>query len=68
MDLLACPSCDRRFYALMAGTWDSRCPRCGSELSLALKDIASIPLDARGLDAPSQWAQQASPRQASRPS
>lgn len=52
MDLLACAECGRRFYAPGLGSSESRCcSQCGGGLSLALHDIASIPLDARCLGA-----------------
>jgi hypothetical protein len=50
MDLLACSQCERRFYATGVdppGTW---CSHCGGGLEIALRQIASIPLDARWLD------------------
>ena len=50
MELLACTNCAHRFYVLGVGFPDTcRCPHCGGSLSLALHDIASIPLDARCL-------------------
>jgi hypothetical protein len=51
MELLACIHCADRFYVPGVGFSDtSCCPHCGGSLSLALHDIASIPLDARSLN------------------
>jgi hypothetical protein len=49
MDLLACPECGHRFYLPRAGGVSHWCPSCGHGLDLALRDLASIPLDARWL-------------------
>jgi hypothetical protein len=49
MDLLACSECGHRFYLPRAGGVDHWCPSCGHGLDLALRDMASIPLDARWL-------------------
>jgi hypothetical protein len=63
MDLLACPACGRRFYVPAAGISSRHsCPHCMHGLDLALRDMASIPLDARwlgseGHSAPDQPAQ-----------
>jgi hypothetical protein len=51
MDLLACSECGRRFYAPGLGPSESRCSQCGGGLSLTLRGITAIPLDARWLDA-----------------
>lgn len=52
MDLLACTKCGDQFYLPDAGHSAARgCPNCGGDLCLALRDVASIPLDARWFDA-----------------
>jgi hypothetical protein len=51
MDLLACIQCGDRFYA--PGAWHSDmrdCPHCGGGLRFSLRNMVSIPLDARGID------------------
>lgn len=52
MDLLACSKCGDQFYLPGAGHSAARgcCPNCGGDLCLALRDMASIPLNARWLD------------------
>jgi hypothetical protein len=51
MDLLACTQCGDRFYAPGAWLSDIRdCPHCGGGLRFSLRNMASIPLDARGID------------------
>jgi predicted nucleic acid-binding Zn-ribbon protein len=51
MDLLACTKCGDQFYLPGVRTPTGRgCPNCGGDLCFALRDIASIPLDARWLD------------------
>jgi predicted nucleic acid-binding Zn-ribbon protein len=55
MDLLACTKCGDQFYLPGAGHSAARgCPNCGGDLCLALRDTASIPLDARWLDRSSE--------------
>ena len=51
MDLLACTQCGDRFYAPGAWFSDIRdCPHCGGGLRFSLRNMASIPLDARWID------------------
>ena len=51
MDLLACTNCGDQFYLPgTGGPAGCGCPNCGGDLCLALRDMASIPLEARSLD------------------
>jgi hypothetical protein len=51
MDLLACTECGDQFYLPgTGGPAGCGCPNCGGDLCLALRDMASIPLEARWLD------------------
>jgi hypothetical protein len=51
MDLLACSSCELRYYVpgLMLAE-GRRCPQCGEDLALVAHGITSIPLDAHSLE------------------